>query len=71
MLTFSTTGTATPKTERMPLVSSTGNEHSDPPLVEPIVATHFEKIAHFEIFFQSALNLAPNQHSLKKNFKVR
>ena len=35
------------------------------------VATHFEKITHFEKFFQSALNLGPNQHTLKKIFKVR
>ena len=35
------------------------------------VATHFEKNTHFEIFFQSALNLGPNQRTLKKNFKVR
>ena len=30
------------------------------------VATHFEKITHSEIFFQSALNLRPNQRTLKK-----
>ena len=30
------------------------------------VATHFEKITHFENFFQSALNLGPNQRTLKK-----
>ena len=36
-----------------------------------IVATDFEKITHFENFFQSALNVGPNQRTLKKNFKVR
>ena len=30
------------------------------------VATHFEKIAHFEKKNQSALNLGPNQRTLKK-----
>ena len=39
MLTFSATGTATPKSERMPLVSSTRNAQSDPALVEPIQQT--------------------------------
>ena len=29
------------------------------------VATHFEKITHFENFFESALNLGPNQRTLK------
>ena len=35
------------------------------------VATHFEKITHFENFFQSAFNLGPNQRILKDFFKVR
>ena len=35
------------------------------------VATHFEKITHFEKKFQSALNLGPNQRTLKIVFKVR
>ena len=29
------------------------------------VATHYEKIPHFEKKFQSALNLGPNQRTLK------
>ena len=35
------------------------------------VAMHFEKITHFENFFQSALNLGPDQRTLKKISKVR
>ena len=35
------------------------------------VAMHFEIITHFENFFQSALNLGPNQRTLKIFFKVR
>ena len=34
------------------------------------VATHFEKIRHFEKKFQSALNLGPNQRTLKKKIQV-
>ena len=30
---------------------------------------HFEKIRHFEKNFQSALNLGPNQRTLKKKFQ--
>ena len=33
------------------------------------MATHFEKITHLNFFFQSALNLGPNQRTLKKNSK--
>ena len=33
------------------------------------VATHFEKITHFEKKFQSALNLGPNQRTLKNFFQ--
>ena len=35
------------------------------------MATHFEKITHFEKKFQSVLNLGPNQRALKIFFKVR
>ena len=31
----------------------------------PTVATHFEKITHFEQKFQSVFNLGPNQQTLK------
>ena len=33
------------------------------------MATHFEKITHFEKKCQSALNLGPNQRTLKKKSK--
>ena len=35
--------------------------------LETFMATHFEKITHF----QNALNLIPYQSTLKKHFKVR
>ena len=38
---------------------------------EVSVAAHFEKITHFEKKFQSAVNLGPNQRTLKNIFKVR
>ena len=40
-------------------------------LVDRHCGNALEKITHFEKKFQSALNLGPNQRTLKKKFEVR